>query len=106
MLKLYKNAQGQKLYPVCSWEANQHKLYNAHDRIMNRIDDLEDDPMSDRLELFRAYDQQEEIEHLLEVFSSYVHDGIVYATWKDRNRLMEYIAAYDVRQDLAGAWRC
>ena len=36
-MKLYRNKQGKKLYPVCSWEENQHKLYNAHDRIMNSI---------------------------------------------------------------------
>ena len=106
MLKLYKNAKGEKLYPVCSWEANQHKLVNAHDRIMNRIDDLSEAQPVDLLELNRAFDQQEEIEHLLEVFSAYVYSGIAYATWADRNRLMEYIAAYDVRHDLAGAWRC
>lgn len=42
MTKLYRNKQGKKLYPVCSWEENQHKLYNAHDRIMNSIYDAQE----------------------------------------------------------------
>ena len=104
-MKLYKDKQGNKLYPVCSWQANQHKFYNAHDRIMNHIDDLQDAETIDVLELDRAYEQQEEIEHLLEVFSTYVYDGIVYATWADRNRMKDYIGAYDVRHDMSGAWR-
>lgn len=38
MAKIYRDkATGKKLYPVCKWEDNQHKIYNAHDRIMNRI---------------------------------------------------------------------
>lgn len=106
MLKLYKNAKGEKLYPVCSWEANQHKLFNAHDRIMNRIYDLEHADVMDNAVLFQAYEKQEKIEHLLDVFSSYVYGGIAYATWADRNILMEIFAAYDVRHDMAGAWRC
>ena len=102
MLKLYKNKEGQKLYPVCSWEANQHKLYNAHDRIMNYIDDLETADTVDMVKLNAAYTRQEEIEHLLGVFSQYVFGGIAYATWADRNRMMEIFAAYDVRHDIVG----
>ena len=37
MAKIYRNKAGKKLYPVCKWEDNQHKIYNAHDRIMIRI---------------------------------------------------------------------
>lgn len=106
MLKLYKNNQGRKLYPVCSWQANQHKLYNAHDRIMNHIYDLETAETVDMVKLEQAYKRQEEIEHLLGVFSEYVFGGIAYATWADRILLMEIFAAYDVRHDMAGAWRC
>ena len=58
MLKLYKNSKGEKLYPVCSWEANQHKLFNAHDRIMNHIYDLEHAEVMDMAELLQAYGRQ------------------------------------------------
>ena len=38
MAKIYRDKiTGKKLYPVCGWEENQHKIYNAHDRIMIRI---------------------------------------------------------------------
>lgn len=36
-MKLYRNEEGKKLYPVCSWEQNQHKLYNAYDRATIRM---------------------------------------------------------------------
>lgn len=106
MFKLYKNKKGQKLYPVCSWEANQHKLYNAHDRVMNHIWDLEHEEIEKNVSieaLDNAYEQQEEIEHLLEIFSDVVVNGIVYATWEDRNMIRDYIAAYDIRHDMAWA---
>lgn len=36
-MKLYKNEQGEKLYPICRWERNQHKIYNAVDRANIRM---------------------------------------------------------------------
>ena len=41
-MKTYKDKNGNKLYPVCSWEKNQHKLYNALDKANIRMYDIRD----------------------------------------------------------------
>lgn len=90
-MKLYRNKQGKKLYPVCSWEENQHKLYNAHDRIMNKIyeaQEAEQDP---------PYEEQERIEKAMEAFERYVINGLVYATYEESCLIKDYVAAYDLR---------
>lgn len=79
-MKLYRNKQGKKLYPICSWEENQHKLYNAHDRIMNSI-----------------YEAQERVEKALEAFDRYVINGLVYATYEESCLIKDYVAAYNAR---------
>lgn len=84
--ELPKNKKGQKMYPVCSWEHNQHKLYNAHDRVMNAYTDGKVN-----------YDKVEKVEEAIGAFEAHVIDGIVYATWKDRNLIMDYIFAYNAR---------
>lgn len=87
-MKLYKDKKtGKKLYPVCNWENNQHKLYNAHDRIMNAIYDGEAD-----------YDQLERIEKAMSVFDGCVINGMVYATYEDSILIKDYIWAYNARQ--------
>lgn len=88
MMKLYRNEEGKKLYPVCSWEQNQHKIYNADDRAHNRLYDTCSD---------EAIREVERTEHLLEVFDQYVIDGLVYATYEDSVQIKEIIAAYDLR---------
>lgn len=84
--ELPRNKDGKKLYPVCSWEKNQHKLYNAHDRIMNAYTE-------GKIE----YEYVEKIEKAMNIFDSCVINGIVYATWEDRNLMIDYISAYDAR---------
>ena len=84
--ELPRNKQGIKMYPVCSWEQNQHKLYNAHDRVMNAISDGKAD-----------YDDLEKVEQAMNAFEAHVIGGIVYATWADRNLIMDYIFAYNAR---------
>lgn len=91
MMKLYRNKQGKKLYPVCSWEENQHKLYNAHDRIMIKIYEARE------VGLEPPYEEQERIEKALEAFDSHVIQGIVYATYEDSCLIKDYVAAYDAR---------
>lgn len=87
-MKLYKDKKtGKKLYPVCNWENNQHKLYNAHDRIMNAIYDGEAD-----------YDQLERIEKAMSAFDGCVINGMVYATYEDSILIKDYIWAYNARQ--------
>lgn len=87
MAKLYRNKEGQKLYPVCSWEKNQHKLYNAHDRVM--------------VEWYEGnvdYDAVERVEQALSAFDSCVIDGLVYATYEDSLLIKDYVWAYNARR--------
>lgn len=93
MRNLPKNEKGETLYPVCSFEKNQHKLYNAHDRIMNAIYDARES----NAESQELYGRQEEIERLLSVFNGYVHGGLAYATYADGIKIKDIIAAYDAR---------
>lgn len=86
MAKLYRDKDGKKLYPVCSWEKNQHKLYNAHDRVYVAICEGKAD-----------YDDLEKVEEAMGAFERYVINGLVYATWEDRNLIMDYIFAYNAR---------
>lgn len=97
-VKLYRDkATGKKLYPVCSWEKNQHKLYNAHDRAVNRC---YDEGWSDE-----AVAEQERVERAMEAFEAHVIRGLVYATYEDSCIIKDIIGAYDVRHDMAGDWR-
>lgn len=86
MAKLYRNKEGKKLYPVCSWENNQHKLYNAHDRIMVAYYDNEAD-----------YEEVERVEEAMAAFDRYVINGIVYATWEEGQLIKDYVWAYNAR---------
>ena len=93
MAKLYRNKEGKKLYPVCSWEKNQHKLYNANDRVWCAIYDArEAGEDTDKL-----YDALEKVQQAMGAFESHVINGLVYATWEDRNLIMDYIFAYNAR---------
>lgn len=94
-LMVHKDKAGRPLYAVCSFEDNQHKLYNAHDRLFCASLDGED-----------CSDELEKVEHALEVFDNYVFGGVVYATKEDREIILNYTTAYDVRHDVAGDWRC
>jgi hypothetical protein len=94
-MALYRDKQGNKLYPVCSWERNQHKLYNALDRAHNHLSDtLESGSVKD---IDRAEDEIERIEQALCAFERFVFDGIVYAKWEDACLIKDYVAAYDAR---------
>lgn len=81
------------LYPVCSWEENQHKLYNAHDRIMNAIYEARESG-EDEEPLYRAL---ENVERVLDAFNKHVIQGIVYATYEDSCLIMDYVAVYNAR---------
>ncbi len=97
MAKLYKDGEGRKLYPVCSFEHNQHKLYNAHDRAMNRLYDGDDSE--------EAIAELERVERALSAFNSHVYGPTVYATYEESKLIKDIVAAYDVRHDLSGDWR-
>lgn len=86
---LYRTKTGEKLYPICKWEPNQHKLYNAYDRTYLAMVDSD---YSD--ETVEAHDRAE---RALEAFDKYVIDGIVYATWENGNLIKDFVAAYNAR---------
>lgn len=86
MAKLYRDKEGNKLYPVCSWEANQHKLYNAHDRIMVAYYEGDAD-----------YEEVERVEDAMAAFDRYVINGLVYATWEEGQLIKDYVWAYNAR---------
>lgn len=89
-MRLYRNKLGEKLYPVCKWEPNQHKLYNALDRTyLAMVDSDYSDEACD------AYDR---VNQALSAFDSCVIDGMVYATYDDSLIIKDLIAAYDARQ--------
>lgn len=92
-MKLYRDSDGNKLYPVCSWEKNQHKLYNAHDRIWCAIYDAREAGEDDS----ELYEALEKLEKAQEAFERYVIQGIVYATYPDSCIIKDYIAAYNAR---------
>lgn len=83
---------GQKLYPVCRWEDNQHKLDYLITTLENEI---EEDFMQNR------YDESKEsklnrIRELLVDFNGGVHkDGLVYMTYKEGQEVKALIAGYD-----------
>jgi len=94
-MKLYREkSTGKKLYPVCSWEDNQHKLYNAHDRIMNAIyDDRE--AGGDNLE--KLYNEQERVEQALSAFDAHVINDLVYASYENSLLIKRLCSGYDAR---------
>lgn len=97
MAKLYRNREGKKLYPVCSWEKNQHKLYNALDRIAIREieEGYTDEIMNER----------DNIERALFAFDRYVIGDLVYATYEDSCLIKNYVGGYDMRHDMQGHWK-
>jgi len=95
--KVYRNKKGEKLYPVCSWEKNQHKLYNAHDRVMIRIaEEGYTEELADLLD---------KVERALCAFDAHVIGPTVYATWEDGRIIKDFIGGYDMRHDMKGDWK-
>ena len=107
MAKLYRDKNtGKKLYPVCSWEKNQHKLYNALDRAHNAVSDLLEDKQATTEQIDKADDWVEEVERLIGIFDSHVApNGVVYATWEDGQKIKNVIYGYDCRHDQIEAER-
>lgn len=96
-MQIYRNSQGKKLYPVCVWEKNQHKLYNAYDRAYLA---LYDEGYTDE-----AAAELERVEKAMSAFDAHVIGGMVYATWEDGKVIKDIIGAYNVRKDMAGCWK-
>lgn len=87
--ELPRNKDGVKMYPVCNWERNQHKVYNAHDRAVVRAIEENYSPES--------VAWLDKVERAMELIDSHIYDGTVYATWKDGEILKDIIYGYDAR---------
>lgn len=93
---VYRNMDGKKLYPVCSWEKNQHKLYNAHDRAMIYIYDARQS--GDLEELDKAEAELDRIDNAMSAFDFGIQiDGVVWATWEDSKIIKDITWAYNAR---------
>lgn len=80
---------GEKLYPVCGWEKNQHKMFNYNDKMYNYM--VESDYGDAEVDAF------EESERLLDVFNGGVRsDGLVYAVYGDYKKIKDIIGYYDM----------
>ena len=86
--ELPRNKEGKKMYPVCNWERNQHKIYNAHERLVaKQINDPKSVTPEEYDWVMRAYD----------AIDACVINGTVYATWEDGRAIKDLIAGYDFR---------
>lgn len=92
---LPRNAQGVKMYPVCNWMNNQHKLHNASDRVFNAMIDAQES--GNDAEACELAERLEEIDRLIAVFNGNIINGVVYAVWADYKAIKDYIGAYDLR---------
>lgn len=87
--ELPRNKDGKKLYPVCNWERNQHKVYNAHDRAVVRC--IEEGYSNE------SRDWLDKVERAMDVIDCNIYNGTVYATWEDGQILKDIICGYDAR---------
>ena len=72
---------GKKLYPVCNWNDNQHKLYYWYNEAY-----LQDD-----------YEELNRMDELLNVFNAGVQkDGLVYVEGAFLQPIREAIVMYDL----------
>lgn len=83
---------GVKCYPTCSWEENQHKIYNALDRAWNDYCDCEDEEEKDRLISFI-----DRLETLLGLFNNHIVGYMVYLPYEWYKFCKDVIGAYDMR---------
>ena len=85
-----KVINGVKFYPVCSFEKNQHKIHYWYNKALLACydSDWQDE---------KAVDEREEAEKMLGYFDFYTgRDGLVYAPYKDGQRIKEMIVCYDL----------
>lgn len=93
-MKLYKDKEtGKKLYPVCNWEKNQHKLYNANDRIWVEIYEARENGEDTE----KLYESLERLQRAMDAFERHIINGMVYATWEDGLLIKDYVWAYNAR---------
>ena len=85
-----KVVNGVKFYPVCGFQRNQHKIYYWYTKAQNEFYD--DETRSEK-----TLCALEEAEKMLDYFTCYTgKDGLVYAPYKDGQRIKEMIVCYDL----------
>lgn len=88
---------GEKCYPLCNWEHNQHKIYNAHDRAMNRLYEYynSDTLMDEDYEGYEeALEWSEKVDMVLSMFDNHIVGNMVYLPWKWYKIAKEILASY------------
>lgn len=89
-MRKIKVINGVKFYPVCGFERNQHKIDYWYTKALNACYDSE---WADE----KALADRDEAERMLEYFNCYTgSDGLVYAPYKDGQRIKEMIVCYDL----------
>lgn len=87
---MVKVINGVKYYPVCGFEKNQHKIGYWYTKALNACYDSD---FTDE----KALSEKEEAEKMYGYFTCNVgRDGLVYAPWKDGQRIKEMIVCYDL----------
>lgn len=86
-LRLYKDDFNRTLYPVCNYEKNSYKVYNAYEELLNNISKAEYEGRSTK----KLYRQKGQLEEIIAILEHYVFDGLVYATYQNGNKLKQYI---------------
>ena len=98
---MIKTINGVTYYPF-SGAKNQHKLYNAYDRAILLMDDMNDGEIPyNEAEYDKASDLVEKLDKLLPKISG----GICYLNGKDVALAKELSMVYDIRGDMNGNWR-
>ena len=87
--ELPRRKDGQKLYPTCSWEKNQHKLYD-----MLNLAKLHAEETHNEID----YEEVDRIEYLIGEFDACVIDGTAYVAWEDSLAIKDLIAEYGMRK--------
>lgn len=85
---------GTKLYPCCSYEENEHKIYNAHDRVMCELYKAQDSEDWDTVD--EIYYQLDRIDRALN-WVNCVYNGLIYAPYEDYQIIKEIVITYDLR---------
>jgi len=88
---------GEKCYPLCGWEANQHKIETVHNRAYNALERYlcDSDLMDDEYEDYEAVEKWfEETEVVHSMFNNHIVGGVVYLPFPWYNVAKEMLASY------------
>lgn len=93
----YRLIKTVKLYPVASWERNQHVFYNAVDRAQNSLFDAREKGVG----IEEAEECLEKYNNALAKFDFGPKDsrGVVYAEYNDYKFMKDVIGGYAMRHN-------